>query len=930
MRKIYLLFFTLCLSLSILAQGKIPLSHNVYDSWKDIKNAKISNDGKWVMYSITPQKGDAILEIYNTEIETYQQFERGEKAVFSFDNQAVIFNIKAQKDSVKALRRRKVKKDKLPKDSLGIYVLNTQNLTKVADVKSFKTPKKAGGWVAYLLEPKEAVSLKDTTKIPKKEDKVNGSKLVLQNLNTAKQDTFLFVKEYIFTENGESLAFTSTGEYKEDLAGVFVYDLKKEELIVVDKKGGECKNLAWSEEGDKLAFLHNPDTSENKDKALINFFEVYYWEKGDKNAEKLADKNSSFLPENWYISPYAKLQFSKDGSQLFFETAPQPLLPDTTLLKEEIIQVEIWTYKDDFLYTQEKVNVEKDKKKGYFAVANLKSKKIIQLHDENIITLKFATEGNADFALGVADLPYRQLVSWEGFPPYYDFYIIDLKNGNPKKAGEKIKGYINFSPNGKYVYWYNVQDTAWFTYAVEKGKTYNLTKDLGVGFYNEFHDYPDYPWAYGLAGWTENDEEILIYDRYDVWAFDPEMKKSPQRITKNGRENQWQYRYAKTDSEEKFLNKNQKWLFKIFKEEDKSAAYALLEFGKNKIPEILWEGEYRISTPLKAKDDEKYIFTRQNFQEYPDIYLTDTDFSNPKRISNANPQQENYLWGSVELTSWNAYDGTEIEGMIYKPENFDENKKYPLMVYFYERNSQNLHRHIAPAPIRSIINFSYFTSNDYVIFVPDVHYQVGYPGESAYNCVISGVEYMISQGYVDEERIGVQGHSWGGYQIAYLVTKTNIFKCAEAGAPVSNMTSAYGGIRWRTGLSRMFQYEHSQSRIGGTIWNNRELYLENSPLFYADKIETPLLILHNDQDGAVPWYQGIELFVAMRRLGKPVWLLNYNGEKHGLQQRQNKTDFAIRLYQFFDYYLKDTPAPQWLSEGVPAIEKGVNTGLDFE
>ncbi|MGD1840356.1 MAG: alpha/beta hydrolase family protein [Thermonemataceae bacterium] len=189
---------------------------------------------------------------------------------------------------------------------------------------------------------------------------------------------------------------------------------------------------------------------------------------------------------------------------------------------------------------------------------------------------------------------------------------------------------------------------------------------------------------------------------------------------------------------------------------------------------------------------------------------------------------------------------------------------------------------------------------------------------------------MIDKVYVDKDRCGGQGHSWGGYQIAYLVTKTNIFKCAEAGAPVSNMTSAYGGIRWRTGLSRMFQYEHSQSRIGGTLWNNKARYIENSPLFFVDKIETPLLILHNDEDGAVPWYQGIEFFVAMRRLKKPVWLLNYNGEKHGLQQRQNKTDFAIRLYQFFDYYLKDTPAPKWMSEGIPATEKGVNTGLEFE
>ncbi|MEM9981355.1 MAG: prolyl oligopeptidase family serine peptidase [Bacteroidota bacterium] len=930
MRSFYFLFLALCLHFSALAQNKIPLTHEVYDDWKAIKKPQISSDGKWVMYAITPQEGDAVLEVYNTTNDTYRQFERGEEATFSYDSQAVIFKIKPQKDSVKALRREKVKKDSLPKDSIGIYLLNTQSLSKAAQVKSFKTPKKSGGWVAYLLAPQGKVTPKDTTLTPKKEGKKSGTKLILHNLKTTQQDTFLFVKEYAFTENGDFLAFTNTGAFKEDSAGIFVYDLKKGKRITLDQSGGEYKNLTWHEKENKLAFLHNPDTSANREKALIHFFGIYHWEAGKGQPEKLADQDSDFLPQDWYISPHSPFRFSKDGTQLFFETAPKPLLPDTTLLKEEVIQVEVWTYQDDFLYTQQEVNAEKDKKKGYFAVADLNSRKVLQLHKQEITTLQFAEEGSSQFALGVADSPYRPLVSWEGFPPYHDFYIINLKNGNAKRAGEKIKGYINFSPNGKYAYWYSVQDTAWFTYSVEEGKTYNLTKNLGVGFYNEFHDYPDYPWAYGMAGWTKNDEEILIYDRYDVWAFDPTMRTPPQRITQNGREKQWQYRYLRTDTEEKFLKKNQAWLFRVFKEKDKSAAYASLRFGRNRTPVLLWEGSYRLSIPTKARNAEKYIFTRQSFKAYPDVYLAKADFSRPKQISDANPQQKNYLWGSVELTAWQAYDSTQIEGMIYKPENFDERKSYPLMVYFYERNSQNLHRHYAPAPIRSIINFSYFTSNGYVVFVPDVHYKVGYPGESAYNCVISGVEHMIDKGYVDADRVGVQGHSWGGYQIAYLVTRTNIFKCAEAGAPVSNMTSAYGGIRWRTGLSRMFQYEHSQSRIGGTLWNNRARYVENSPLFFVDKIETPLLILHNDEDGAVPWYQGIEFFVAMRRLKKPVWLLNYNGEKHGLQQRQNKTDFAIRLYQFFDYYLKDTPAPKWMSEGIPATEKGVNTGLGFE
>jgi len=228
-----------------------------------------------------------------------------------------------------------------------------------------------------------------------------------------------------------------------------------------------------------------------------------------------------------------------------------------------------------------------------------------------------------------------------------------------------------------------------------------------------------------------------------------------------------------------------------------------------------------------------------------------------------------------------------------------------------------------------VINMSLFVSQGYLIFIPDIPYKIGYPGESAVNAIVPGVTQLIDKGFVDKKRVGIIGHSWSGYQTAYIITRTNLFAAAEAGAPVSNMTSAYGGIRWGSGLSRMMQYEKSQSRIGGSLWEYPNRYIENSPLFWADKIQTPLLMMHNDNDGAVPWYQGIEMFVAMRRLGKPAWLINYNGEEHGLRKYQNRKDWAIRLQQFFDHYLKDAPAPVWMAEGVPAVQKGKTLGLEL-
>jgi len=334
-------------------------------------------------------------------------------------------------------------------------------------------------------------------------------------------------------------------------------------------------------------------------------------------------------------------------------------------------------------------------------------------------------------------------------------------------------------------------------------------------------------------------------------------------------------------------------------------------------------------SPRKAKEANKLMWQRMNFTEYPDLWISDPDFSNEKKLTDVNPQQKDFLWGSVEMVHWTSADGVALDGMLYKPENFDPDSAYPMIIYFYEKYSNRLYGHFAPRPSRSTVNFTYYASNGYLVFVPDIVYKTGFPGQSAYNSIVSGTLKLMENPWVDAEHIGIQGQSWGGYQVAYLVTQTNMFAAAMAGAPVSNMTSAYGGIRWGSGMSRMFQYEGSQSRIGGTLWEKPWRYIENSPVFFADKVETPLLMMHNDKDGAVPWYQGIEYFVALRRLNKPVWMLTYNGAPHNLSRKADCKDLTIRMQQFFDHYLKGSPPPVWMEEGVPAVKKGKEMGYEL-
>ncbi|MBM3421463.1 MAG: S9 family peptidase, partial [Bacteroidetes bacterium] len=287
-------------------------------------------------------------------------------------------------------------------------------------------------------------------------------------------------------------------------------------------------------------------------------------------------------------------------------------------------------------------------------------------------------------------------------------------------------------------------------------------------------------------------------------------------------------------------------------------------------------------------------------------------------------------WGTVELVEWSSFDRSTLQGLLYKPENFDPSKKYPMIVYFYERSSDGLHNYSAPSPSASTVNRTYAVSNGYLVFVPDIPYVEGYPGQSCYNAVVSGTYALLNRfSFIDKDRLGLDGQSWGGYQIAWLITQTDLFAAAYAGAPVSNMISAYGGIRWESGMSRMFQYENTQSRIGGTLWEKPIHFIENSPIFFVPKINTPLLIMHNDEDGAVPWYQGIELFVAMRRLDKPAWMLTYNTEAHNLVRRPARMDLSIRKMQFFDHYLKGEVMPSWMKNGVPQIQKGKNQGYEL-
>ena len=922
---LYSILFLLAISVS--AQKKV-LDHPDFDIWNTIRSQSISNNGKYIMYSLERGEKDRFLKIKDTKAKTLLSYDRVAGGQFTYDSKNAIFTIKQWKDSITEMTRRKVKKSKMPKDTLAIYNLSKKSLTKIANVKSYKVPQKWAGYVAYLLHdikaPKKKASKADKSKKKTKTKKLkkvsakNGYHLVLRNLATQKEDTIRYVKSYAFAKEGKSLTYITTGKTGSKMGSVFVLNLNNNQKTEVFSSKLKTKyyQLTLNDAGNKLGFVVDADTT----KALVRPHQLYVW-KGNGKATKVNANNAA--ANGYKISSNGRISFSKDNSKMYFGLATQPIVKDTTLLRDEIVNVEVWAYDSPRLYTVQEIQVGRDKRKSYSAALHLNSNKVVQLATTKYPNASFGNEGNSENVLISNPTPYMLESQWSAVRAS-DYAIINSSTGAVKNILTKLAGGARLSPQGKFAYGYNTVDSTWFAYDIAKNTRIDFTK--GKVFYNELNDTPNHPRSYGSAGWTKDDKEILIYDRYDIFKFNPTTGQST-KLT-NGRASKTVYRYVRLDREERFIDASGKWLLTTFNEETKNSGYYEFNAKRNRGKQLL-DGPFRYSYPMKAKDNNNVVFTRQSFIEFPNLRISDLSFRKQTVLSDANPQQKDYNWGTIELHEFTSLEGKALKGLLVKPENFDPNKKYPMLVNFYERSSDGLHNHRAPSPGRSSINYSFYTSRGYVIFNPDIVYRDGYPGESAYNAVIPGITSLIDKGFIDKDKIGAQGHSWGGYQVAHLATKTDIFAAIESGAPVVNMISAYGGIRWDSGLSRQFQYEHTQSRIGGTPWEFPMRYIENSPIYNMDKVNTPILIMHNDKDGHVPWYQGIEYFTALRRLGKPSWLLNYNGARHWPLKMRNRKDFNIRMAQFFDHYLQDAPKPSWMHRGVPAIEKGIKQGYEL-
>ena len=938
---------------------KKPLDHSVYDQWQSITNRQITNNGKWAGYTVAPQEGDEILWIQRTDNSKKISIPRGTGLRFTADSKIAVATIKPFYKDIKAVRDKKLKKEKLAKDTLALIYLETGSIEKIPNVQSFKIAEKGSIAVAYLLEnlkdktPEAAKPEGDSPETPGNNKPLE---MIVRHLQSKKEDKYANVIRYTFNAYGDQLAFITrkpeekkkkeddkkttskdslvakTEVVKEDKSKPKKYEfhsvnwlnLATGKISKVIETEGDFNALNFDEPGNQLAFV-GTDSPKN---ALIKDYKLYYFNK-DSNKNTIVETEHSKFPKNWRVSENGNPNFSKDGKKLFFGIQPKPIVKDTALIANDHAILDIWGYKDESLQTIQLKNLPRDLKKSYITVLHPETKTIIPLSDEDLDNVRLMSEGNSDVVLASTDNGTQLQSQWTG-STLRTYYLVNTKTGQKTEIIKNLNGNVYPSPQGKHIVFFNRENGNWYQYNIAKKETIQLNKDLNIIFTDEENDVPDLPRAYGFAAFTDNDESVLIKDRYDLWEFNLNGKAKPRNITNGfGRANNLVFETFDFDPEIKSLNRKLPIYISAFNKKTKeNGLYTTIISGGKNPEKIVMENVSGYRTILKAKQSPTYIITKESNVESPNLFATQ-DFIKTYQLSNTNPQQKDYVWNTNELIQWTTPKGYTSEGILYKPENFDASKKYPMIVYFYEKLSDNLNKYQAPAPTPSRLMISFFVSNGYLVFTPDIAYEDGYPGASAEEYINSGVEYLKKNSWVDGSKIGIQGQSWGGYQVAHLITRTNMYAAAWSGAPVVNMTSAYGGIRWTTGMNRQFQYEKTQSRIGKTLWEAHDLYIENSPLFYMDKVNTPVAIMHNDKDGAVPWYQGIEMFTALKRLGKPAWLLNYNNDDHNLVKRQNRKDISIRQLQFFNHYLKGEKAPVWMTKGIPAVKKGIDWGFEL-
>lgn len=897
------ILFTLFAASALFAQ-KQKLEPEDYDQWERITSTQLSPNGNWFAYNIEPMDGDGwlIIKKVGSDSTGEHKFMHGIQPTFSENSKWAAFKIGVSEDA-----QEKLKEQKKPVHyKLALMNLATTEVDTLGQINDFSFSDDSKYLAMQKYKPEEV--------------KTDGTDLILRKLSSGTNQLIGNVAEYSFNDSGSLLAIRVDASEKLG-NGVHLYDLEEQSVSVLDSDTTSYKHLEWSDEGSSLAFMKARTDEDYKEDVYL----VYAFQNLEDDKEKMVfdQRSASAFPDSFRVVSYRAPYWSEDRERLFFGIKKwekkDKTEADSTDAKADSAKteksdddldptnVEVWHWKDAKIQPRQEITANIDQEANFMSAWHLGDDKFVQLADEEIEDVVLT--GDQRHAIGSDPTPYEPAFeeSWE------DIYLIDVATGNRKKILTKHEN-VRPSPAGNYLIYF--KDKNWWTYDIENEEHINLTKNVDTRF-EDFKSVTgrDNAPPFGRGQWHEEDDWVLLYDQYDVYRAQPDGS-DITKIT-DGAPQKIRYRQDWISTQEPYIEDDQAVFFSMYGDTTKNRGYARL--NDDNVEQLIYKPAM-INRLDKATDADKFVYQLQTATDSPDFFHVGESFKNPVALTNTNTQQDDYYWADDELITFTNERGQQLQGRLLYPANYQPGKKYPMITYIYERRSQTMHSYSMPTK-RSPYNFRRFSSEGYFVFQPDITYKLRDPGVSAVESVVPAVKKVLETGMINEDQVGLTGHSWGAYQTSFIITQTDLFNSAVAGAPLTNMISMYNSIYWNTGTPDATIFEISQGRFPDPWWQDRENFVENSPIFNLENMDTPLLVEFGTDDGAVDFNQGVELYNAMRRMQKPFVMLVYEGENHGLARKENQIDYATRAFQWHEHFLLGKEPADWITEGLPYIER---------
>jgi len=897
-------------SVNLRAQEKRALTINDYARWRSITSASISDNGNWMTYAYRTPNADDTLYVKSLLSDKEIQIPGGSQPDFSGDSKWVAYTVSLPRKEAEKLR-----KDKKPVP-LKVQLMNVvtgekfiwENAAALNVIPSFRRRFQPENIPTYFSKDSRFFAVKKTKS--DKEAKHKGTDLILRNLKEGYDEHFGSVAEFSFNKPGTMLAYTvdakdTTGN------GLIVVKLETGSRIVLDSDKAIYERLTWNKKGTALAVLKGNKKKEEKqrDNSLLIFTEL------DKETPLRTEYNPSDsydFPREMVISEKGNLAISEDESKVFFGIKEQESEPEKKKDADPVADVDIFHWNDDLLQTVQKIRAERDRNFTYRSAFNLKNKRFVRLTDENMRNISITRDGK--WGVGRNDRPY--ISDWKESKA--DYYRVNCATGE-RTLMFKAQGLtLGLSPDSKhFLYW---KDKHVWLYKIETDEKINLTKNAPVSFVNAEFDRPGTKPPYGISGWIKDGNAVILSHRYDL-LLQPLDGSSPLNLTNGeGERNEIRFRYIQLDPKERFIDLSKPVLLSAYGQWTKKAGYYRLSEGN--LRKLIFDDK-RFGNPIKAKNAERFIHTIETFADFPNYYMNDPDFSFPRKLTDSNPWQSEYNWGKRILFDYTNKDGVRLQGTLAVPDTYEPGQKLPMLVQFYEKYSQNLHRYEHPV-FRDTPQLAKYVSNGYLAMQPDVHFNTRTTHDDMLDCVEAAVKKVIEMGYADPEHIGLHGHSFGGGGASFIATRSKMFAAIAAGAAPINLAGEFNILFHGSGQNN-HQYDiYGQGRYGTNPYDDFELYRQQSPITHVRTMDTPLLYFHGTDDGSVEYNQGMEFYNALRFNGKKIIFASYPGQGHHLSKHENRVDYQTRMEQFFDHYLKDKPAPQWMTKGIPYLKKKKN------